>query len=199
MIYCDNNLDGFGSTMKIVSIQSSPSRAPPSIEGYGMVAYSFMFSVVQILALVLLLSAASSISALSSDALFQKNRPEILNLLNHPLQLQLATGDLALGAFQRLILDRKAILEGLDAATGGLMDQEVALHDKMASSWLATAEQACKTIEAEGVACYNCGGNHLNIDCPRDQQVSSSAQALKSLLVSHGLPGALAVLRLRKK
>ena len=45
------------------------------------------------------------------------SRSQVLNLLHHPLQLQLATGELPLGAYQRLIHDREAILEGIHAAT----------------------------------------------------------------------------------
>ena len=143
--------------------------------------------------------SAISVTALSNsnnptELLFQKNRPEVLNLLNHPLQLQLATGDLKLGAFQRLILDRKAILEGLDGATGGLVAEELAAHEEQSAKWLDAGKKAGKTIAVEGIECYNCGGNHLNIDCPDDQEISSSARALQSLLLSNGWDGATAVL-----
>lgn len=133
----------------------------------------------------------------SNDGMFQKARVEVLNLLNHPLQLQLATGDLNYGAFQRLLLDRTAILEGLELATGGLPEikKEILLHKAESASWLRTAEQAGKTISLPDIQCYSCGKDHLNIDCPEDQIISSSAQALKSLLLSNGLGGATAVLQ----
>ena len=141
---------------------------------------------------------ASSLSTNSPcDALFQNARPELLNLLNHPLQLQLATGALQLGAFQRLIHDRKTILDGLDAATNGMpqIKEELRLHETEAAGWLAAAEEDGKTIKVSGIKCFNCGGDHLNIDCPEDQETSSSAQALKSLLQANGLAGAAAVLQ----
>lgn len=153
----------------------------------------------------LLLLLCSLLLTWSADALsryhdfWQRNRPEILNLLNHPLQLQLATGDLHLGAFQRLILDRRVILQGLKMATtaSGIpeIEQELALHDQFAEKCLARAATAGKTIVVPDIKCYNCGGNHLNLDCPDDQTISSSALALKSLLASHGLTGATAVLQ----
>ncbi len=137
-----------------------------------------------------------------SNYLFEQNRRESLNLLNHSLQLHLVTGDLQLGAFQRMILDRKAILEGLEIATRGTsitidIQKQLSSHEKLASDWLQTAEKAGKTITVSdpNIKCYNCGGNHLNIDCPEDQAISSSAQALKSLLISNGLEGATAVLQ----
>lgn len=59
----------------------------------------------------------ASIFALSSPSpstaahqLFINSRPDILNLLNHPLQLQLATGEVPLGSFRRLVADRRLIL-----------------------------------------------------------------------------------------
>lgn len=138
--------------------------------------------------------------SLTNDLFQKKVRPDVLNLLNHPLQLQLATGDLPLGAFQRLILDRQAILEGLvealeEEGMHQLLEKELILHEKEANQWLMEAEQAGKTIAAPStdIKCYNCGGNHLNIDCPDDQYISSSAQALTSLLISNKLVGATAI------
>ncbi len=137
-----------------------------------------------------------------SNHLFDQNRRESLNLLNHSLQLQLVTGDLQFGAFQRLILDRKAILEGLEIATRGTsitldIQKQLSSHDEVAADWIQTAEKAGKTITVSdpNIKCYNCGGTHLNIDCPEDQAISSSAQALKSLLISNGVEGATAVLQ----
>lgn len=152
------------------------------------------------LLLVFFISPLAAVVALGSSfatrRLFENARPELLNLLNHPLQLQLVTGDLALGAFQRLLLDRQAILQGLDVATEGMLHDELALYtSETREQWLSTAQQAGKTIEIPGMQCYTCGGNHLNLDCPVDQETSSSAQALKSLLESNGLEGATAVLQ----
>ena len=38
--------------------------------------------------------------------LFEDSRSDVLNLLNHPLQIQLLTGDLPMGSFRRLVKDR---------------------------------------------------------------------------------------------
>ena len=128
---------------------------------------------------------------------FHANRKVVLNLLNHPLQLQLATGELPLGSFRRLVQDRQAILEGLTCAVGDMIDSQESLssHGATSQKWLRIAEEAGKTIELEGIDCYNCGGNHLNIDCPEDQEISQSAQAMKSILQANGIAGAAAVLR----
>ena len=160
----------------------------------------------------------------SCGELFLSNRPDVLNLLNHQLQQQLANGGLGLGSFRRLCRDRSAILEGLQrAAPAGLLDDECSTHAQDVETWLAAAEAAGKTIVVPGVRCYSCGGEHLNIDCPLEvrsyggwslstnentggvqvlQQatttstvVSPSAAALRSILASSGPTGAAAVLR----
>mmetsp|Transcript_20979 Transcript_20979/g.23963 ORF Transcript_20979/g.23963 Transcript_20979/m.23963 type:complete len:356 (+) Transcript_20979:200-1267(+) len=135
--------------------------------------------------------------------LLLSNRGEVLNLLNHPLQLQLATGDLSLGSFRRLVDDRKAILEGMKRAVTveeegeikKLMEEELNFHETASLRWLRIVEEAGKTIDVDGVECYNCGESHLNIDCPDDMGVSQSAQALSSIIQANGLIGATAVLR----
>lgn len=140
----------------------------------------------------LIASTAHCLSLGNNNKFFSNARPEVLNLLNHPLQLQLATGELPLGSFRRLVHDRAIIIEGLQAATpkGFLTSDD---HD--VNDWLATAEAAGKTIATPGVACYNCGGDHLNIDCPDDVDYSPSALALRSVLQTSGVAGASAVLR----
>ena len=63
------------------------------------------------------------------------------------------------------------------------IQQELKLHDTESVKWLSTAEESGKTITVPGIECYNCGGDHLNIDCPDDQEISSSALALPPPLV----------------
>lgn len=123
-----------------------------------------------------------------------------MNLLNHPLQLQLATGELPFGSFQRLVEDRKAILEGIEKAISGgentITDNELYFRDDASRGWLQRATEAGKTIESlDGIKCYNCGGPHLNIDCPEDLGASQSARALASTIQANGVVGAAAVLR----
>ena len=120
------------------------------------------------------LASSRPIDNPSSDGgtlLFPQARPEFLNVLNHPLQLQLATGDLQLGAFQRLILDRAAMFEGLGVATASLPEIKGELlecnHKEEALTWLEAAQQAGKTIVLPDIQCYNCGGDHLNIQLSR--------------------------------
>ena len=85
----------------------------------------------------------------SSDPHFLSARPSVLNLMHHPLQLQLATSELPLGSFRRLCRDRRVILEGLQrAAPPGLLDGECGSHDDDAETWLAAAEAAGKSIDA---------------------------------------------------
>ena len=127
----------------------------------------------------------------------------MLNLLNHPLQLQLVTGDLPLGSFQRLLSDRLVLLEGLETSAAGLFlleDDDIDIHSIIqahhedAHQWLTMAQAQGKTIRTPGIACYTCGGEHLNIDCPDDQEPSQSVRALHSVLQTSGLAGAMAIL-----
>ena len=147
-------------------------------------------------------SRHASPSSSVANQYFTQHRRDILNLLNHPLQLQLLTGDLPLGSFRRLVADRTLILEGLQSATSntlpGLFNEEIARHVEYSEQWLNKAESHGKTIHAPGIQCYTCGGEHLNIDCPNDDDAacaSSGASALRSVLESHGVAGASAVLR----
>jgi len=126
-----------------------------------------------------------------------EERRIFLDLTNHPLQLQLATGELPLGCFRRLVADRAVILEGLmKAASMGLMDEEMSRHSLESQRWLVEAEKAGKTISVPGIECYSCGGDHLNIDCPEDNidAGSPSAQALRSVLSLGSVSDASAVL-----
>ena len=115
------------------------------------------------MALLLLVALLPITQGLSPSAtLWASNRGELLNLLNHPLQIQLATGDLPYGSFLRLCEDRATILDGLVAAAGtspaaaGLAAARGANGDAVAALRSAAAA-AGKSIEADGVACYGCG------------------------------------------
>jgi len=131
---------------------------------------------------------------------FAQSRAQMLNLLNHPLQIQLATGDLPLGSFQRIVKDRLVLLTGIQAATAGLLLEEedvigIKAHQEEAAEWLEFARAQGKTIVApSGIACYTCGGDHFDIDCPEDQQSSQSVLALNSVLQSSGVVGAISIL-----
>lgn len=134
---------------------------------------------------------------------FAQSRAQMLDLLNHPLQIQLATGDLPLGSFLRLVRDRLVLMEGIRAVLplGSFPEEDDAIgiraHHTEAVAWLQSAEACGKTIAARpGITCYTCGGNHLDIDCPDDsgQESSQSVLALNSVLRSGGVAGATAVL-----
>ena len=138
-----------------------------------------------------------------SSQLWQQNRGELLNLLNHPLQVQLANGDLPYGSFVRLCHDRAAVLEGLEAAAGdyvpGISDERRE-NDGCTRAWKTAAEAEGRSIAAPpGVACYGCGGDHLNVDCPEERSVSGAASALAAVLrapdATSRLAGAAAVCR----
>ena len=138
--------------------------------------------------------------------LLDQSRNDVLNLLNHPLQLQLATGELPLGSFRRLVAERAGILEGIESAvtissttTQKHVHEEMERHTADANEWLDAAEDAGKSIVVPGIQCYTCGGEHLNIDCPNDNagagDASPAALALRSVLQTSGPVGAVAVLR----
>lgn len=164
--------------------------------------FSLLCKIYFLLVLSLNVSALSISSKGNNDVhkLFVASRSEILNLLNHPLQLQLTTGDLPLGSFRRLVADRSVILKGLQTACLStslptLLDDELSRETSDSKLWLQTAEKSGKTILVPGIKCYTCGGDHLNIDCPDDAEISSSANALASVLEMNGLAGVSAVLR----
>ena len=147
-----------------------------------------------------------------------------LALANHPLVLFFGTGRLPRGSFERCLLARSAILEGLEAsakadqakaalsddsnweaATSSLLEllaeeREACLrkHDE----WREAADAAGQTIDLPqseidaGVRCYVCGGIHYNVDCPEELAVSSNVQALVGYLRgASSLAGASTVLR----
>ena len=150
------------------------------------------------MALLLLVALLPITQGLSPSAtLWASNRGELLNLLNHPLQIQLATGDLPYGSFLRLCEDRATILDGLVAAAGtspaaaGLAAARTANGDAVAALRSAAAA-AGKSIEADGVACYGCGGPHLNMDCPDELAPSNAARALAAVVRTSGGAASLA-------
>ena len=71
--------------------------------------------------LLALMARTNGLAATGTAAkLRARHRNELLNLLNHPLQIQLATGELPYGSFLRLCHDRDAVLEALmRAASAG--------------------------------------------------------------------------------
>ena len=70
-----------------------------------------------VLALVCMQPAAPlSTPTTTTEQLRAAHRNERLNLLNHPLQIQLATGALPYGSFVRLCHDRCTILDAVRSA-----------------------------------------------------------------------------------
>ena len=135
---------------------------------------------------------AISVGALAPSAeLRARHRSERLNLLNHPLNIQLATGALPYGSFLRLLHDRETILGGLrDAiaaagADGAAIDAQAAVAEADAARWTADAEASGKSIFAD-VQCYTCGGNHLNIDCPTRRPQTGRGDAAAATLRESG-------------
>ena len=117
----------------------------------------------------------------------EAHRPERLNLLNHPLQIQLATGALPYGSFVRLCHDRTTILDAVrSAAAAAGADVLSDVSEAEAKTWLEAAEAAGKTISTgdPSIKCYACGGDHLNVDCPDDLTVTGPARAVAAVLRS---------------
>ena len=106
----------------------------------------------------------------TTQQLREAHRSERLNLLNHPLQIQLATGALPYGSFVRLCHDRSTILEAVRSAAAAagadVLGDEVSEAAATAKAWLDAAEAAGKTISTgdPSIKCYACGGDHLNVD-----------------------------------
>ena len=152
------------------------------------------------LALALTLALLSTTVALSP----LWTRTEALRLANHPLVVQLGTGALPRGSFERVLLAREVLVQSLEAAAkSAVSGDEVSpsaahllslVFDERArlkadtQAWSAACDSAGKTIDlpaseaAAGVSCYNCGGNHYNIDCPDELRASAEAQALAGYL-----------------
>lgn len=153
--------------------------------------------------LVLLAGGLPTTTALlrgsTAETLWANERATALNMLNHPLQVQLATGELPLGSFQRLVLDRQVLLEGLRGALKGSVGPSVMeklAADDLGDAWLATAELTGKTIEVPGIRCHGCGEAHFVRDCPSEAEPSQAVRATRSLLLQQGgCAGAAAVLR----
>ena len=141
-------------------------------------------------------------------------RPAALTLANHPLFIQLGTGCLPRGSLERNLLARTAILDGLESAAGNgatsaerdelraLLSAEKRRCAEDTAIWRTQCDAAGVTIDLPaseveaGVACYNCGGSHYNIDCPDELAVAPSAVAISAYLRSTStLAAAAAVLR----
>ena len=153
-----------------------------------------------LLALLCIRSAAPlSTPTTTTEQLRAAHRSERLNLLNHPLQIQLATGALPYGSFVRLCHDRSTILEAVRSAAAAagadVLADEVSNDETKA--WLDAAEAAGKTISTRdpSIKCYACGGDHLNVDCPDDLTVTGPARAVAAVLRSYdGVEAAAGVL-----
>ena len=154
----------------------------------------------------------------ASRTLWARARADALNFVNHPLPVQLATGAAPAGCYSRLVRDRRVIVDALAEccarcavvargedraeALRALSIALVAADGGDDAAWLAEAAACGKTIVVDVVACYTCGGTHLNVDCPIDADApSSSAATLASALRQHyeegeGLAAVSALLRL---
>ena len=136
-------------------------------------------------------AAPLSTPTTTTEQLRAAHRSERLNLLNHPLQIQLATGALPYGSFVRLCHDRSTILEAVRSAAAAagadVLSAEVSEAEATAKAWLDAAEAAGKTISTgdPSIKCYACGGDHLNVDCPDDLAVTGPARAVAAVLRSY--------------
>ena len=179
---------------------------------------------IKLFALLLLLGGARGLGV--SEELWRGTRATALNLLNHPLIVQLHAGSLPAGSFARLNRDRAALLDGLSAACfaaafaararGGsaqldelraAVAEEAATAAANSDAWAVAAAAAGKRIglseadAAAGAACYACGGAHYEVDCPDERAPSQAVGALAACLrgargEAQALAGAAAVLRL---
>ena len=68
-------------------------------------------------------AAPLSTPTTATEQLRAAHRSERLNLLNHPLQIQLATGALPYGSFVRLCHDRTTILDAVRSAAAAAQDR----------------------------------------------------------------------------
>ena len=139
-------------------------------------------------ALALCCLAPATPLSTTTEQLRAAHRSERLNLLNHPLQIQLATGALPYGSFVRLCHDRSTILEAVrSAAAAAGADVLSDVSEAETKAWLDAAEAAGKTISTgdPSIKCYACGGDHLNVDCPDDLSVTGPARAVAAVLRSY--------------
>ena len=134
-------------------------------------------------------AAPLSTPTTTTEQLRAAHRSERLNLLNHPLQIQLATGALPYGSFVRLCHDRTTILDAVRSAAA-VAGAEVLgdVSEAETQAWLDAAEASGKTISTgdPSIKCYACGGDHLNVDCPDDVTVTGPARAVAAVLRSYG-------------
>ena len=166
---------------------------------------------------ILLMLLTTAALALSSSLSSDRSHSAALSLVNHPLAVQLGTGALPRGSFDRCMLARRALLQSLEACAARAVSsekvtpaaallfstvaKEVASIDADAAHWASEATSAGQTIDlpaeevAAGVKCYVCGGNHYNIDCPDELSVSGEAQALASFLRAASPAASATVLR----
>ena len=141
----------------------------------------------QALLALLCIRSAAPLST-TSQQLRAAHRSERLNLLNHPLQIQLATGALPYGSFVRLCHDRCTILDAVRSAAAAAGAEVLGdVSEAEAKAWLETAEASGKTISTgdPSIKCYACGGDHLNVDCPDDLTVTGPARAVAAVLRSY--------------
>ena len=142
-----------------------------------------------VLALVCIRPAAPlSTPTTTTEQLRAAHRSERLNLLNHPLQIQLATGALPYGSFVRLCHDRCTILDAVRSAAAAAGAEVLAdVSEAETKAWLDAAEASGKTISTgdASIKCYACGGDHLNVDCPDDLTVTGPARAVAAVLRSY--------------
>ena len=133
-------------------------------------------------------AAPLSTPTTTTEQLRAAHRSERLNLLNHPLQIQLATGALPYGSFVRLCHDRRTILNAVRsaAAAAGADVLAAEVSNDETKAWLDAAEASGKTISTgdPSIKCYACGGDHLNVDCPDDLTVTGPARAVAAVLRS---------------
>ena len=159
-------------------------------------------SIACVVGLPLLATTTALVTPPLASSLWSKQ--EALTLLNHPLLIQLTTGDLPMGSFNRLLEDRRVLVDamrdGAASACAELMDtpagmvpsseflllaqNEYSRCSEDAACWHAAATAAGRTIEPDDpdIRCYACGGRHLNIDCPDELKPSASAMALAAHL-----------------
>ena len=110
-------------------------------------------------------AAPLSTPTTTTEQLRAAHRSERLNLLNHPLQIQLATGALPYGSFVRLCHDRSTILDAVrSAAAAAGADVLSDVSEAETKAWLETAEEAGKTIRTgdPSIKCYACGGDPVS-------------------------------------
>ena len=87
-------------------------------------------------------AAPLSTPTTTTEQLRAAHRSERLNLLNHPLQIQLATGALPYGSFVRLCHDRSTILDAVRSAAAAAGAFPRAFYLALAAGVAAPAARA---------------------------------------------------------